>query len=66
MPTTAASRISVCGIGFPPAGGDPSHRYAIVFARPDNSERRYAVVDLTARKVVDVLDHLATRGAHDA
>jgi hypothetical protein len=49
---------------FPPAGADPSHRYAIVFARPDNSERRYAIVDLTARKVTDVLDELATRGAH--
>lgn len=46
---------------FPP-GGDPAHRYAIVFARPDTSERRYAVVDLTNRKVVDVLDQLASRG----
>jgi hypothetical protein len=47
---------------FLPSGGEPGHRYAIVFARPDNSERRYAIVDLTARKVTDVLDHLATRG----
>jgi hypothetical protein len=31
------------------------HRYAIVFLRPNNSERRYAVVDLSERKVVDVL-----------
>jgi hypothetical protein len=49
---------------FPPGGGEPAHRYAIVFARPDNSERRYAIVDLTARKVTDVLDELATRGPH--
>jgi hypothetical protein len=48
---------------FPPAG-DESHRYAIVFARPDTSQRRYAVIDLTERKVVDVLENLATRGAH--
>ncbi len=42
---------------FPPgAGGDrPPHRYAIVFLRPNSSERRYAVVDLSERKVLDVL-----------
>jgi hypothetical protein len=50
---------------FPP-GGDESHRHAIVFVRPNRSERRYAVVDLTARKVIDVLEELATRGAHGA
>jgi hypothetical protein len=48
---------------FPP-GGHRSHRYAIVFARPDTSQRRYVVVDLTERKVVDVLENLATRGPH--
>lgn len=48
---------------FPP-DAKRSHRYAIVFARPDTSERRYVVVDLTAKKVVDVLDDLATRGPH--
>jgi hypothetical protein len=50
---------------FPP-GGEPSHRYAIVFVRPNTSERRYAVVDLTTREVTDVLDELATRSAHGA
>jgi hypothetical protein len=42
---------------FPPqAGGhDPAHRYAIVFLRPNNQERRYAVVDLSESAVVDVL-----------
>ena len=42
---------------FPPetGGGASPHRYAIVFLRPNNSERRYAVVDLSERKVLDVL-----------
>jgi len=42
---------------FPPqpGGNDPSHRYAIVFIRPDNQARRYAVVDLSEGIVVDVL-----------
>jgi hypothetical protein len=44
---------------FPPSG-DRSHRYAIVFIRPDTSRRLYAVVDLTAGEVTEVLDHLAT------
>ena len=48
---------------FPP-GSDPSHRYAIVFARPDTSERRYVVVDLTERKVVDVLEEPPHAGPH--
>jgi hypothetical protein len=39
---------------FPPGDG-PSHRYAIVFLRPTTSERRYAVVDLTDKKVIDML-----------
>jgi hypothetical protein len=44
---------------FPPAGVRVAgHRYAIVFVRPTTSERRYAVVDLTVGKVVDVLDSL--------
>jgi hypothetical protein len=50
---------------FPPTG-DASHRYAIVFARPQTSERRYVVVDLSVGKVIDVLEELATRGAHGA
>jgi hypothetical protein len=41
---------------FPPRG--PQHRYAIVFARPTNSERRYAIVDLSAGSVTDVLEKL--------
>jgi hypothetical protein len=42
---------------FPPQAGehDPAHRYAIVFLRPNNQARRYAVVDLSERNVVDVL-----------
>jgi hypothetical protein len=42
---------------FPPqpGGNDPSHRYAVVFVRPDNQARRYAVVDLSEGIVVDVL-----------
>ncbi len=44
---------------FPPgAARKKPHRYAIVFLRPTSSERRYAVVDLTAGKTVDVLDSL--------
>jgi hypothetical protein len=41
---------------FPRAGaaGQRAHRHAIVFLRPDDTERRYAVVDLSARAVVDV------------
>ena len=38
---------------FPPGGG--SHRHAIVFLRPNASERAYAVVDLSDERVVDVL-----------
>jgi len=43
---------------FPPtaAKDDPPHRYAIVFIRPSNSERRFAVVDLSEEAVVDFLD----------
>jgi Cu2+-containing amine oxidase len=43
---------------FPPtaAKDDPPHRYAIVFIRPSNSERRFAVVDLSEENVVDFLD----------
>lgn len=45
---------------FPPGSAreQPAHRYAIVFLRPTTSERRYAVVDLSERRVVDVLDSL--------
>jgi hypothetical protein len=45
---------------FPPtaAKDDPPHRYAIVFVRPTRSERRYAVVDLSEERVVDVLGPL--------
>lgn len=38
---------------FPPKGSQ--HRYAIVFLRPNSSERSYAVLDLSARHVVEVL-----------
>ncbi len=38
---------------FPP--GESRHRHAIVFLRPNTSERNYAVVDLSARRVVEVL-----------
>jgi len=42
---------------FPPTatGADATHRHAIVFLRPSTTERRYAVVDLTAQRVLDVL-----------
>lgn len=42
---------------FPPDAGkdDPPHRYGIVFLRPTTSERLYAVVDLTDRRVHAVL-----------
>jgi hypothetical protein len=43
---------------FPPQEASENallHRYAIVFLRPNNSERRYAVVDLSEKKVIDVL-----------
>jgi hypothetical protein len=40
---------------FPP-GDTTGHRYAIVFLRPNSSERRYVVVDLTDERVVDVLN----------
>jgi len=38
---------------FPPSVS--SHRHAIVFLRPNRSERAYAVVDLSEGRVVDVL-----------
>jgi hypothetical protein len=43
---------------FPPegSGSDPTHRYAIVFVRPNHSERCYAVVDLSQREVHDVFE----------
>jgi hypothetical protein len=40
---------------FPP-GDSSGHRHAIVFLRPNSSERRYIVVDLTDKRVVDVLN----------
>ena len=42
---------------FPPQAGaiEPTHRHAVVFLRPNNQERRYAVVDLSEGTVVDVL-----------
>jgi uncharacterized protein YciI len=41
---------------FPPATQESgSHRCAIVFIRPSVTERRYAIVDLSLRRVVDVL-----------
>ena len=47
---------------FPPAGVS-GHRYAIVFVRPTTTQRRYAVVDLTDERVVDVLDEARLTGA---
>ena len=40
---------------FPSTAGrdDPPHRYAVVFLLPSASERRFAVVDLSDRKVID-------------
>ncbi len=41
---------------FPPADHESSaHRCAIVFIRPSLDERRYAIVDLSRRRVLDVL-----------
>jgi hypothetical protein len=37
---------------FPPHA--PAHRYAIVFLRPDSSQRAYVVVDLSEQRVVEV------------
>jgi hypothetical protein len=40
---------------FPEFAGkdDPPHRYAVVFLLPSDDDRRFAVVDLTDRQVVD-------------
>ena len=38
------------------------HRHAIVFLRPNERERHYAVIDLSAREVVDVLSREALAG----
>jgi len=44
---------------FPPdSQADVLHRHAIVFLRPTNSERRYAIVDLSDGDVIDVLESL--------
>lgn len=45
---------------FPPDGSP--HRYAIVFIRPNSSQRRYAVVDLSARRVSEVLSRADLAG----
>jgi len=46
-----------------PSGDRSGHRHAIVFLRPNSSERRYVVVDLTDERVVDVLNEAdLTRG----
>ncbi len=39
-----------------------THRHAIVFLRPSDRERHYAVVDLSTREVVDVLSREALTG----
>jgi hypothetical protein len=39
-----------------------AHRYAIIFLRPSERERHYAVIDLSAREVVDVLSRDALTG----
>lgn len=40
---------------FPPQPAEAGHRHAIVFVRPNSQRRRYAVVDLSAGRVLDVL-----------
>ncbi len=45
---------------FPPKAA--RHRHAIVFLRPNNSERSYAVVDLSDRRVVEVLSQAEFTG----
>lgn len=48
---------------FPPGEqADSTHRFAIVFLRPTSDERRYAVVDLTEGRLVDVLGPEHLRG----
>jgi hypothetical protein len=49
---------------FPPriAPETRAHRHAIVFLRPNDRERHYAVIDLSAREVVDVLSREALTG----
>lgn len=49
---------------FPPtvAPAARGHRHAIVFLRPNERERHYAVIDLSAREVVDVLSREALTG----
>jgi hypothetical protein len=50
---------------FPP-GDTSGHRFAIVFARPTSSERLYAVVDLTDKRVTEILDQNdLVQGAND-
>ena len=45
---------------FPRKGS--RHRHAIVFLRPNSSERSYAVVDLSDRRVVEVLSQAEFAG----
>jgi hypothetical protein len=40
-----------------------THRFAIVFLRPSHSRRQYAIVDLSDRRVVDVLTRRDLTGA---
>jgi uncharacterized protein YciI len=48
---------------FPRAGHESrSHRCAIVFIRPSLTERRYAIVDFSLRRVVDVVTRHALTG----
>lgn len=44
---------------FPPGieREEKPHRFAIVFVRPTPTQRQYSVVDLSTRKVADVLHH---------
>ena len=49
-PSSAGAKARSADEAVLPAGRarqDPSHRYAIVFCAPNESERRYVVVDLT-------------------
>lgn len=34
----------------------PPHRYAIIFLRPSNTERKFAIVDLSTQQLTDLLD----------
>ena len=47
---------------FPTGNHPANHRYAIVFIRPNKSERWYAIVDLTTRSTVDIVSRRQLAG----